>query len=418
MITKNYENLLAAMLASSSSRFGSLPVVSVEGLTKFLNNTFSNFPNSRTATLTTSQTSAGISIGTGDTMPTKGDMNLERTITGGVVLTLVSVATGCDEPGSPFVEYAITVTNTGSNPLTIREIGYKQTLNGAVSPGDTQNESVVCLLDRTVLSYPLTIQAGDAGVIKYKLCTVPQRRTKAGVELVSFTWGSDEKLAAMIDAAREGIIDLQEDGGWRVGDVRTIHVGGFVGATNSNPEQNIDIVISQFGDYNSCGSLFQFDFRQQFSADQKMNSSSSVAGGYASMPMVTTTLPAIVEALPAWLKTRLKSFDVMVHSDYTTVVSVPNNKLALRSYAELTGVATNGYSGEGTQIQLYKYSDRVRSKPKDRASTSNANYHTRSLSYNGMTPNGFMGGRLSNTIPDWTGNFANTAAGVAPFGCI
>ena len=419
MITQNYENLLAAMLASSSSKFGSLPVVSVDGLTKFLNNTFSNFPYSRITDLTTSKTAAGISVGTGSTEPTKMDINLEETIERGVTLTLVSTSTGCDAPGSPFVEYTITVTNTGSDPITICEIGYKQTLNGAVFPGDTQNSSAVCLLDRTVLSYPITIQAGDAGVIKYKLSTVPGRRQKGGVELVSFTWGPDEKIAAMIDAARQGIIDLQEDGGWRVGDVRTIHVGEFVGATNTNPEQDIDIVISQFGDYNFCGSLFQFDFRKLFSADQKMNDTSSAVGGYGSMTMmIDTTLPAIVEALPTWLKTRLKTFAVSAHSDYTTVVTVPNNKLALRSYSELTGVSTGGFAGEGTQIQLYKPSANVRSKPKDRSSTQNVGYFTRSLSYNGTTPNGFMAGRLNNPVPNWQGEFANTSIGIAPFGCI
>lgn len=267
MITQNYENLLAAMLASSSSKFGSLPVVSVDGLTKFLNNTFSNFPYSRITDLTTSKTAAGISVGTGS--------------------------------------------------------------------------------------------------------------------------------------------------------VRTIHVGEFVGATNTNPEQDIDIVISQFGDYNFCGSLFQFDFRQQFSANQKMNSTSSAVGGYGSMTMmIDTTLPAIVEALPTWLKTRLKTFDVMAHSDYTTVVTVPNNKLALRSYSELTGVSTGGFVGEGTQIQLYKPSETVRSKPKNRSSTMNVGYFTRSLSYNGTTPNGFMAGRLNNQIPNWQGDFANTSMGIAPFGCI
>ena len=35
--------------------------------------------------------------------------------------------------------------------------------------------------------------------------------------------------------------------------------------------QPIDIVISAFGDYNGCGCVMQFDFREQLAAGQRMN---------------------------------------------------------------------------------------------------------------------------------------------------
>ena len=81
------------------------------------------------------------------------------------------------------------------------------------------------------------------------------------VNIVPFATGTDEEIAAMIDAAHNGYIDLQQDGEWAVGDTRTIQVSAFTGGGNvSHPQQEIEIVITSFDEYMSCGNLFQFDF--------------------------------------------------------------------------------------------------------------------------------------------------------------
>ena len=48
-----------------------------------------------------------------------------------------------------------------------------------------------------------------------------------GVTIVPWSTGTDEEIAAMIAAAHAGKINLQTDGGWAVGDVRSITVGAF-----------------------------------------------------------------------------------------------------------------------------------------------------------------------------------------------
>lgn len=370
MLTRNYENLLASMLTASTVNYGHFPITSVDGFTRFLGGTVCDqytFPAAKKTTPSTSASGNGISIGSGDAAATRDDYNLQQTITGGVSLSLSSTKTGCDAPGISYLEFAVTVTNTGSAPITIREVGYKQDIKCSAYPGSSTVSSVTCLIDRTVLETPVTIQAGDAGVINYRLQMTPLTRTKAGVELVSFTWGTDAQICAMIDAARNGDIDLQADGGWRVGDARVVHVDAFTGGSFTHTAKDVEIVITQFGDYNNCGCLFQFDFPEVL-GKVRLSASNTNAGGYGATEMYTTTLPAMVEALPSWLKTRLKTFDVLVSegSQSSVIETVSGNKLALRSEVEVFGTTEKTPAGEGSLVAWYARSHELLKKGTDR----------------------------------------------------
>ena len=57
--------------------------------------------------------------------------------------------------------------------------------------------------------------------------------------------GSDAEVAAVLAAAAAGTIDLQQDAGWSVGDVRLIHVDAFTGGNGVTcPAQDVYIAIS------------------------------------------------------------------------------------------------------------------------------------------------------------------------------
>lgn len=412
MITRNFENLLATVLESSSVVYGHLPVIGVNGLEYFLTNNL-NFPGSRTETFTLDKNAAGISLGTGVAAASKTDVNLANTITSGISATISSKVVGCAVgAGEPYLEYTITVTNTGSSAIVITEVAYKQTVKAAAWVGATSAIDVVCLIDRTVLSSPVTIQAGDAGIVKYTLKTVPAPKTVSGVKIVSFTYGSDAEVAAMIDAARLGTIDLQSDGGWAVGDTRTIHLSAFTGGGDrAYAAQNIDIAISEFGDYMSCGCLFQFDFVEALATAQRMHSSN--VNSYENSEMVTTTLPALVAALPSWLQSRLKTFSVAVGTGggTSTVDTVTGNKLALRSEIEIFGAPSYSPAGEGYQIEWYKAGG-ARIKRQGRIGTANSWWErspaaSDSSRFSIVNPNGIAGNTKASTV-----------YGLAPFGCI
>ena len=412
MVNRNFENLLAVVLESSSVVYGHLPVLGVNGLEYFLTNNL-NFPGSRAEGFTLDANAAGISLGTGTTPASKTDVNLENTITSGISVTMSSRVVGC-ENGEPYLEYTMTVTNTGTSPIVITEAAYKQTVKAASWVGSTSAADVVCLIDRTVFNSPVTIYGGDAGIVKYTLKTVPAPKTVNGIKIVSFTYGTDAEVAAMIDAARAGTIDLQTDGGWAVGDTRTIHLSAFTGGGSvAHAAQDIDIAISEFSNYMGSGSLFQFDFVEALATGQRMEASNTNKNGYGGSEMFLTTLPALVSALPSWLSSRLLTFDVLASSgnQLTTIDTVSGNKLALRSEIEIFGTTTYSVVGEGYQIQWYKAGG-ARTKRRGRTGSANDWWER---SPNSANATHFCSVSNNGTARSDT---AGTAHGLAPFGCI
>lgn len=152
-----------------------------------------------------------------------------------------------------------------------------------------------------------------------------------GLTIVDFSTGTDDEVAAMIDAAQNGDINLQTDGGWSVGDTRTIAIGAYQNDEGTTQAaHNAVIAITSFDEYESCGNVLQFDFLTR-AGEARMNSSGSNSGGYDSSLMKTTTIPNLVNALPTWLKDRLLQFGVVTNKGTSPSIG----KLALRSADEV-----------------------------------------------------------------------------------
>ena len=413
MITRNFKAVAAMWLQQSSVIYSALPVTDVNGRLYYLGEKL-GFPSSLTQSFALNAATRGISVGTGSTPASENDWNLENTITSGLTVTVANMTSGVDSDGNPKITYQLSVTNTGSGAITISEIGYKQSIYGAKYPGGTAG-SRVCLLDRTVLETPLTLAAGDAGTITYTLTTTAfQSKTVGGVKCVSWTYGSDADVAACISAARAGTIDLQRDCGWQIGDLRAVEVAAFTAGGNvSEAAQTAYLAISSFAEYEGCGNVVQFDFLNSLLSGVRMNATSTNAGGYGASEMYTTTLPALVLALPSWLQSLLKTFSVKASAGQqsTTIETVPGNKLALRSEVEIFGETTYSAPGEGTQVELY--SRTIYRRKTFGNSGSSAYWWERSPRVSTSTyfcTVGSSGTPYTNT--------ASTAYGVAPFGCI
>lgn len=236
----------------------------------------------------------------------------------------------------------------------------------------------------------------------------------AGPTIVSWASGSDADVAAMIDAAHNGTIDLQQDGNWAVGDVRTITVGAFTdGAGTTHSQQSIDIIIASFDAYMSCGNVLQFDFLDALATRVRMNSTNTNVGGYGSSEMKTKTLPALVNALPSWLKSRLIEFSVLssAGNQSSAIETVTGNKLALRSEAELMYSISQSVAGEGSQIAYYSSSTKRKKKIGHNGSYDGWFERSPHASSN-------MKFCRVNSIGNADANSASTAEGVAPFGCL
>lgn len=212
-----------------------------------------------------------------------------------------------------------------------------------------------------------------------------------------------DRFTQIIQMAHSGTIDLQNDLGWAVGDTREITMNGTT---------QVDIVLSSFADYENCGNVLQFDFLQQY-GEGKMNNTDTNVGGYGSSKMKTDTLPSLVSKMPQYLQDLLLTFDVKASAGNasSTIVTVSNNKLALRSEKEVCNTTSNSYAGEGTLVTLYETSS-YRIKPQYKGSTNTPAYWTRSPRWNAET--------FAAISFDGASNWGNASwnRGIAPFGCL
>lgn len=112
--------------------------------------------------------SRGVCFGDGDTPPTPADLN----ISGNVFSTynaLYSLSTGVDDSGHLYVKARYTITNTGNEAFTIKEIGLFAAPSLRKGPDIVVAGSFSILLDRTVLDTPVTIPAGGFGQVVYTI---------------------------------------------------------------------------------------------------------------------------------------------------------------------------------------------------------------------------------------------------------
>lgn len=223
------------------------------------------------------------------------------------------------------------------------------------------------------------------------------------VPLKPFSTATDEEFTQIIQAAHAGKIDLQIDAGWKVGDVRTIQIA----------TQDIDIAIGSFADYENCGCVLQFDFKDQLASGSRMNSSNTNSGGYGNSEMKKTTLPALVNTLPAYLRDLLIEFSCKSSAGgrSTTIMTVTGNKLALRSEVEIFGTTKKSAAGEGSQIPYYTTSDNRTKKRGHSGSYSPWWERSPQVNDSGYWCEVYTSGTAYGT-------YATAADGVAPFGCI
>ena len=111
---------------------------------------------------------SGVWVGTGDDPATENDYFLENAITSGLTGTVNRANLYDSENNSIGVRLTITITNSGTEEVTINEIGFSILLSSASAIGrDVTSSNKQCLIDRSILDSSVAIPAGEAGVIFY-----------------------------------------------------------------------------------------------------------------------------------------------------------------------------------------------------------------------------------------------------------
>ena len=161
----------------SANNYGAITAKNAAG-TEFVagpqiatNNSYS-YISSITASGTNSST--GVAFGSGNTAATENDYTV--TPIGGLSVTSPgsTFTTVYDSENNKFYTYSnFTVTNNNAEAVTIREIGkfnvfYKSTAIGTLC-GSSNSDKMSVLIDRVVLDDPVTIPAGESGVVRYSV---------------------------------------------------------------------------------------------------------------------------------------------------------------------------------------------------------------------------------------------------------
>lgn len=368
MITKNFKQLSRMLLIGDGPStetgnilVGMIKAVDISGAAWYLTSYSAEGIGDYTG-YTSDGGAQGVTFGSGTTQPTENDYKLESPISSGISVTrdVYKTVTSSDKLS---VEIHYSVTNTTGSDITISEIGLKKSIYAASVPNisatpiltNTPTLGRVFLIDRTLLDNPVTIHPGDTADLKYILSVDNPNKSKVvnGIKCVPFETGSDQEIVDMIDAAHSGIIDLETDGGWGIGDRRCIDVESFTDGITTTDRQKTFIEITSFKDYNNSGCVMQFDVFEPLEKSFQMHTNTTDVVGYAGCNMRLVTLPALAEALPSWLKSRLLTFSVLSRSVVSGLIeSVPSNKLALRSLSELS-TSQNAVEGEGDVIDGY-----------------------------------------------------------------
>lgn len=117
-----------------------------------------------------SLTTSGVVIGSDNTPPTEDDYALGSLITDANVIGVVNPVRGVDNNGYPYLILNVTVLNNTDAAITISEIGlisFNFRCASTQSGGSTSDINL--LLDRTVLTNPVTLQPGRSTDIEYKI---------------------------------------------------------------------------------------------------------------------------------------------------------------------------------------------------------------------------------------------------------
>lgn len=116
----------------------------------------------------TDNSSSGIFVGTGNTAPTEDDYCLESVISSGLSGTATKNNLYDETNGLVGVRFTLTLSNTTSADIIVSEVARCIKFSTASTRWGSLNAGVKCfMIDRSVLANPVTIPAGEAGVIYY-----------------------------------------------------------------------------------------------------------------------------------------------------------------------------------------------------------------------------------------------------------
>lgn len=175
MITKAFKCLNAMFFATSGSNLAKscIKVKSPNGSDFYIGPYFQSiFPSNAIFQVMMSGANAGIWVGAGNKAESDSDYSLESRITSGLTANTPTATPGYDSDYNPTMTIDFTLTNTSASEIVVREIGYFQQAHGSTTLGSAATSTNIIMLDRTVLSNPIAIPAGEYAAVRYTLKSI------------------------------------------------------------------------------------------------------------------------------------------------------------------------------------------------------------------------------------------------------
>lgn len=196
------------------------------------------------------------------------------------------------------------------------------------------------------------------------------------VEVITWANGTDEQIAAMLQAHYAGEIDIHDY--WSVGDERVVNLSAMAatGVGETHEAQSVTLVLSNAGGkYLADGvteCAFQWEQKNCLLERGYMNSSNTNQGGWKNSARRAWCNNVYYNAIPATLRPIFKQHinQSGKGGGSSSGVDDTTDYIALRAEIEIFGSRTSSVEGEGSQVAYYQTSANRVKKLGDAGSTS------------------------------------------------
>lgn len=243
------------------------------------------------------------------------------------------------------------------------------------------------------------------------------------IKTVTWADGTDEEIAAMLDAHYNGEINIHDY--WHVGDERIVHIASHtgVGLDTKNPAQNVIMVLMNVGGrelVNPINGITECAFivgqKDCLSVKGRINNSSTNKALWQNSGRRSWCNTTYYNAIPASIRPIFK-----MHINKTSQAKVSNSLYATNDYFslasqhEVLNITTDANASESNNIMFQYYATAShRKKYFGVARSSPAAYWTRSpSSRNSSNMNYINNSGSGKGQTSWTSSY-----GIAPFGVI
>ena len=246
------------------------------------------------------------------------------------------------------------MTATGNEAVTLAQL---RIATGSTGGGSATGGEAVTIAQAAQALGATPTGTPDVGGLAIRLS---QLKTAVdafpSVEIVPWSTGTDEQIAAMVAAADAGKIDLSDY--WQAGDTRKVRLSAMAagGVGERHAAQSVQFVLTDPGHYTLAnGKPCNFVVLQKDCLEEQgvMNSQSTNSGGWDECPRRTWCNSVYRNAIPSTLRGIFKQFTTYAAGGTGSPSVASSDYFALFSEKEVFGSAINANpSAESKNSQL------------------------------------------------------------------